>query len=515
VVYASSSSALATGSALTFDGTTLAIGGTSTASPFFATKYQGLVATLDRVGDYGQSLQLIRFGIAGNAGIGLAEQNALGFYLNTTEYARLTTTGLGIGTSSPAEKLDVQSSANGIGSFASTSTGYGGIYVGNSSRRYSMLVRPDTSNSLVFGDVTAGANRLILDNSGNLGLGVTPSAWQSSLTPIQGLGYSLYSATATQVRLSANEYFNAGSIYRSTGVATLYQQSSGQHQFFTAASGTAGNAISFTQAMTLDASGNLGVGTTSPQQNLDIRGSTTVGTKIFGVGTNANAVTLLVNSAGNQSGSYNADTASVQGVLCIGAYTSGATATSLVARGSAIIAETVGNLLVGTTSSLGTYKFQSEATGSNQAAILRTDTTAQACVDIWNQGTTGDNQFENFFTEGGSGTLRGSIRYNRAGGLVSYNVTSDYRAKNISGPVTGSGALIDSIPVYMGTMKGATQERPMFIAHETPSYAHTGEKDAVDADGNPVYQQMDASALIPVMWAEIQSLRKRLADAGI
>ena len=33
--------------------------------------------------------------------------------------------------------------------------------------------------------------------------------------------------------------------------------------------------------------------------------------------------------------------------------------------------------------------------------------------------------------------------------------------------------------------------------------------------GNPVYQQMDASALIPVMWAEIQSLRKRLADAGL
>ena len=37
----------------------------------------------------------------------------------------------------------------------------------------------------------------------------------------------------------------------------------------------------------------------------------------------------------------------------------------------------------------------------------------------------------------------------------------------------------------------------------------------LDADGNPVYQQMDASALVPVMWAEIQSLRQRLAAAGI
>jgi hypothetical protein len=51
----------------------------------------------------------------------------------------------------------------------------------------------------------------------------------------------------------------------------------------------------------------------------------------------------------------------------------------------------------------------------------------------------------------------------------------------------------------------------MFIAHETPDYAHTGEKDAVDKDGNPVYQQMDASSLVPVLWAEVQSLRKRLA----
>jgi hypothetical protein len=52
----------------------------------------------------------------------------------------------------------------------------------------------------------------------------------------------------------------------------------------------------------------------------------------------------------------------------------------------------------------------------------------------------------------------------------------------------------------------------MFIAHETPAYAHTGEKDAVDAEGNPVYQQMDTSTLVPVLWAEAQSLRKQNAN---
>jgi hypothetical protein len=174
-----------------------------------------------------------------------------------------------------------------------------------------------------------------------------------------------------------------------------------------------------------------------------------------------------------------------------------------------------GNLLVGTTSAFdASYRgIQVTNSSGSDCAIFKT-TGVNGSLVRWNSATSGDNVFINFYTET-SITARGSITYNRAGGLTAYNTTSDYRAKDISGPVTGSGALIDSTPVYMGKMKDATQERPMFIAHEVPAYAHTGEKDAVDADGKPVYQQMDASALIPVMWAEIQSLRKRLADAGI
>jgi hypothetical protein len=176
-----------------------------------------------------------------------------------------------------------------------------------------------------------------------------------------------------------------------------------------------------------------------------------------------------------------------------------------------------GNLLVGTTADgagIGVASRLAVRVTTGYAAILRGQTVGNAIVTAWNSTTTGDGVFHEFGTET-SYTARGTISYNRAGGLTMYNTTSDYRAKDISGPVVDSGALIDSVPVYMGKMKGATQERPMFIAHETPEYAHTGVKDAVDADGNPVYQQMDASTLIPVMWAEIQSLRARLAAAGI
>jgi hypothetical protein len=180
-----------------------------------------------------------------------------------------------------------------------------------------------------------------------------------------------------------------------------------------------------------------------------------------------------------------------------------------------MVIDTSGNLLVGTTSSVtGSPRAQIVAPASVAGLVIQNQTATNDTLACWNTATSGNNSFIGFYTEG-SITSRGSISYNRTGGLTAYNTTSDYRAKDIYGPVTDSGALIDSTPVYMGKMKDATQERPMFIAHEVPAYAHTGEKDAVDADGKPVYQQMDASALIPVMWAEIQDLRKRLAAAGI
>jgi hypothetical protein len=68
----------------------------------------------------------------------------------------------------------------------------------------------------------------------------------------------------TQALVSANRVFTGSQdLYLNSGNATAYQQLNGAHAWFNAPSGTAGNAISFTQAMTLDASGNLLVGTTS------------------------------------------------------------------------------------------------------------------------------------------------------------------------------------------------------------------------------------------------------------
>jgi len=101
----------------------------------------------------------------------------------------------------------------------------------------------------------------LYSDGSNLGLGVTPSTWNTGVIALQ----SAYGVIAgnLQANIVQNANYNSGWVYTATAAATQYQQTSGQHRWYNAPSGTANAAISFTQAMTLDASGNLGIGTGS------------------------------------------------------------------------------------------------------------------------------------------------------------------------------------------------------------------------------------------------------------
>jgi hypothetical protein len=126
------------------------------------------------------------------------------------------------------------------------------------------LMRGDTGSLAFLSGAIIGSNggteRMRLDSSGNLGLGVTPSAWSSSFRAYELTGGALYSGSPTAVLVAQNFYFNGtNNIYKTTNPSTAYSQNAGVHSWLTAASGTAGNAITFTQAMTLDASSNLTV----------------------------------------------------------------------------------------------------------------------------------------------------------------------------------------------------------------------------------------------------------------
>jgi hypothetical protein len=121
--------------------------------------------------------------------------------------------------------------------------------------------------------------------------------------------------------------------------------------------------------------------------------------------------------------------------------------------------------------------------------------------------------FYNGTTETGSISLNGTT-------AVLYNVTSDYRLKTVIGAVSGSGERIDALEPVEYTWNSDGKQTRGFLAHkfqEVYADSVTGKKDDVDAKGKPVYQAMQASTseVIADLVAEIQSLRKRLAAAGI
>jgi hypothetical protein len=105
---------------------------------------------------------------------------------------------------------------------------------------------------------------------------------------------------------------------------------------------------------------------------------------------------------------------------------------------------------------------------------------------------------------------------------TAYNTSSDYRLKENVVPLTGAADRLNQLQVHRFNFKAD----PLtivdgFIAHEAQAVVPecvTGTKDEVDADGNPVYQGIDQSKLVPLLTAalqeaiaEIGSLKDRVA----
>jgi hypothetical protein len=99
---------------------------------------------------------------------------------------------------------------------------------------------------------------------------------------------------------------------------------------------------------------------------------------------------------------------------------------------------------------------------------------------------------------------------------VSYNTTSDYRLKENVVPLTGAADRLNQLQVRRFNFI-ADPDRTVdgFIAHEAQAVVPecvTGEKDAVDDDGNPVYQGIDQSKLVPLLTAALQEALQKIED---
>jgi len=152
-----------------------------------------------------------------------------------------------------------------------------------------------------------------------------------------------------------------------------------------------------------------------------------------------------------------------------------------------------GNLLVGCTS----YPSATVAGGAISAGGLPIRTST---------GTfTGAGDHIQFYN--GNGSV-GYIRTN--GTATSYVTSSDYRLKEQVQPMTGALAKVAALKPCTYKWKADGSDGEGFIAHELAEVVPqcvTGEKDAVDADGNPVYQGIDTSFLVATLTAAIQELK--------
>jgi Chaperone of endosialidase len=522
VAYFNGSKALTTGSALTFDGSLLSLGQylgangrlniTTASSGTFQT---GAYMTNAIDADF-----QIRFK-TGITDIGTGAATPLTFSYAGTEQMRLTSTGLGIGTSSPTQKLTVSGAANfsrfGINSnpidtvstsqsFARFQSTGADFYIGTESSTGSAFFPSSTAYAAVLYNAnatpmhfyTSGALRATLDPSGNLGLGVVPSGWStgSGIKAVDLGAAGGINGSNGGVTVSSNTYFNGSSwIYKTTNYASYYEQNSGgagTHAWYTAPSGTAGNAISFTQAMTLGADARLRLyGSVSDAW----AGSSADGLQLSAHVGDISTITTYLDTSSIRIGS---GVTQKTGILITG-QTSASGSTVQFSTGGSERAriDSSGNLLVGTTS------FAS----SNSNSVLFS--AAFGAGYFQHEGSTGSGATYCQFNYAGSAI--GSITQNGTT-AVAYNTSSDYRLKNITGSVSNSGAYIDSLNPVEGTWKADGSTFVGLIAHEVQEVSRTPVATGVK-DGEEM-QAMDysSSELIANMIAELKSLRARVAQ---
>jgi hypothetical protein len=460
------------------------------------------------------------------------------FATNNTERMRITSAGLvGIGTSLPGNPLTLVYGGGAVGAQIIGNASYAQMQV--------TAAGADTNSYFTFGANGTGkgiiqrnsTDVIIIDASNNVGIGVSSPAYKLDVAGVIRSNTGIKSITAS----GGQPEF----VLDQSGVAswTIYNPPSN----------TALRFYNGVDRMTITSTGSVGIGTSSPAAKLDVLvggderllfGTLGVGNAIYsvdgpnaaykvlhlvasdivfrpngtehmritstgsvGIGTSSPVYKLVVSAAGASGiefGPAYSGTANIvqhysrSGGVYVDAVNVAAQHRFDISGAERARIDASGNLLVGTTSSSAAR--MDIVSGVNQNTVAMVCPSFNYNVGVFhNQGTSGDNAFVAFGTEA-SFTFRGSISYNRAGGLTAYNTTSDYRAKDIAGPISDASDAVLSLKPYMGTMKGATVERPMFVAHETQEiapYAVTGEKDAVDGDGNPKYQQMDHSALVP------------------
>lgn len=451
---------------------------------------------------------------------------SIAFNSASSEFMRITSAGnVGIGTSSPSYPLEVRqdgaTTLNWIGSLNTTATGgYGSGFLARAGSGFSYFymrgdglayVENATANPLCF--ATNGVERMRLDASGNVMVGTTSANSKFLVTysnptavPAAGAGGHCAAFGTVGYGLAAGAITNGNAYLQATRWDTL--------------------ATNYDLLLQPNG-GNVGIGTSSPSTSLDVA---TAGNRSGGniyIGSKANnftKYTALVSTQyaydaepegfamiATQSSSTSENSVRIGGYIGelnaatdVIFYTAANTTTR--AGTERMRLDSSGNLLVGTTAN--PYSTRVRAVSAGADTFQAVQPSAGGYNFSSDAYVNGGAYYHMWFGE--SGTQRGSITSN--GSTVSYNTSSDYRLKDIDGPIANSGAYIDALKPVQGSWKASGSRFIGLLAHEAQEVSETqiatGEKDGEEM------QAMDYSApeIIANLIAEIQSLRARVAQ---
>ena len=423
---------------------------------------------------------------------------------------------MGIGTVSPTNILTLQKNQSADTALEIYNTNSGAsakasLKVGFDSSNHLHIHRVGNAAGIIYNATQSGSSHqfqvagtqlMTLNSSGHLGLGAVPNSnWTTGNATIQvgaqgGIWAPVTTATNTAFSFSHNGYYNGSAWkYIHTGAyAAQYYQYQGGHYFRTAASGTADADISYSDVLTILNDGKTGIGTASPRYNLAVKGNNTTAVGIA-LDNDSGGGTLDISALGASYGAHGAGAGEIwfysPDNINIGGATGNTNDIKFLGAGAEIARFTSdGNLLVGTTSVVG--RITAQAAAGNNVAVLRS------------AGADTNTRFIRFDINGS--TEVGSITY--TGSATAYNTSSDYRIKeNVVGITDGITRIKSLKPSRFNFISNADQTVDGFVAHEVSDIvpeAITGEKDAVDKNGDPEYQGIDQSKLVPLLTAALQ-----------